>query len=319
MQYANVQLNKRIVMAAVLGVVAIMLSLWITASPSDGKDAASLRQAQAKQQERERQIAIAKDSDSDGLKDWEELLAGTDPKNADTDGDGISDFDSVKTARENKSLNTASLNDGSAKSEFEASEDTSLTEEMVQKIFGAYVRAKLTDTYDTNSFAQVVGTVTQDAFNSTLSEEKYSAEDIKVVVDANKANVVNYRDASDKAMNPVIQIEEYELSTYARAIENEDEAETEFAKLRSAANAYRTSAANLLVVPTPKDIVGTHLELANAFYAFGDTLEDMGTVTDDPMLSYVHMRDFLEKEKKINDVFDSLKIYFSLKHGLSLE
>ena len=39
------------------------------------------------------------DSDRDGLKDWEEALWGTDPKNPDTDGDGTNDGDEVKAGR----------------------------------------------------------------------------------------------------------------------------------------------------------------------------------------------------------------------------
>jgi len=39
------------------------------------------------------------DSDSDGLKDWEEALRGTDPKNPDTDGDGTPDGEEVKEGR----------------------------------------------------------------------------------------------------------------------------------------------------------------------------------------------------------------------------
>lgn len=35
--------------------------------------------------------ALSRDSDDDGLKDWEEILAGTDPHNPDTNDNGISD------------------------------------------------------------------------------------------------------------------------------------------------------------------------------------------------------------------------------------
>ncbi|GEM_PF-6300824 len=45
-------------------------------------------------------LSIAqKDTDGDGLKDWEEVIIGTDPKNPDTDGDGIPDGEEVNQSR----------------------------------------------------------------------------------------------------------------------------------------------------------------------------------------------------------------------------
>jgi len=42
---------------------------------------------------------LSGDSDNDGLKDWEELIYKTDPKNPDTDGDGTNDGDEIKQER----------------------------------------------------------------------------------------------------------------------------------------------------------------------------------------------------------------------------
>ena len=41
-----------------------------------------------------------KDTDQDGLKDWEEALWKTNPKNPDTDGDGTSDGEEVNSGRD---------------------------------------------------------------------------------------------------------------------------------------------------------------------------------------------------------------------------
>lgn len=40
------------------------------------------------------------DTDQDGLKDWEEVLWGTDPQNPDTDGDGVNDGDFVQNQQQ---------------------------------------------------------------------------------------------------------------------------------------------------------------------------------------------------------------------------
>ncbi len=305
--------------AVILGVLAIALSFWITATPSKNIDKDNTEQPEEMTfPEQERLRTIALDSDDDGLKDWEELLAGTDPRKPDTDGDGVLDLDAVNNTRAEKASNLDSDSNIDLSDDNDAEdEDLTLTEDTVQKIFSAYIRAKLTDTYDRDSFVQVVGSVTDDAFNSTVNDPAYTIDDIKTTIEPTEANVIDYRNTLDKAMDPVIQIDEYELSTYARAVEQESK--EEYAKLINASNAYKAVSVNLLIVPTPTDITSKHLELINIFTSFADTLENMGTSADDPIGSYVYMRDFLEKEEQIDDIFDSLRIYFTIKHGLNLE
>src|SRR3989338_96932 len=43
---------------------------------------------------------LAKDADNDGLKDWEEELWGTDPKQPDTDGDKTPDGEEIRLGRD---------------------------------------------------------------------------------------------------------------------------------------------------------------------------------------------------------------------------
>lgn len=311
MPFPKVQLNKRIITAALLGVAAVAFSLWYTATPSSWGDRANTKLAQERiELEEERRHAIALDTDGDGLKDWEELLAGTDPSNPDSDGDGVSDTDAVLAMRKEKKRKKVEETTS-------GTEESTLTDEVARRIFGAYFQAKQTDTYHPASFTNVIKGVTNEAFGEVEMDKKYSLDDLKVTVEATKENVLNYRSASDKAIKPVLGIEEYELSIYARALESEDE--EEFAKLVSAANAYQASVTNLLLVPVPQDIIEKHLEMVNAFSSFASTLEVMGEVTDDPILSFVHVRDFLQKEQKIDDVFKSLYTYFTVRHGLSIE
>lgn len=317
MPVIKVHLNKRIIWATALGVVAVAFSLWYTATPSVKGDKERNKLAEiARAKAEEKRVALALDSDNDGLKDWEELIAGTDPKNPDTNGDGISDLETVKKIRSQKEMGMSASTSTSSK-QTEGKVEQNLTEETTRKIFGAYIRAKLSDTYNPNSFTKVVDGVAEQVFNSPETADKYSAKDIKIKVNANENSVRNYRKASDKAIAPVIEIQEYELTTYARAIETKSE--EEFAKLTTAADAYRMSATNLLVVPVPQDALEMHLRLVNAFDSFADTLESMGKGIGDPILSHVQMKDFLDKEKRINDVFDSMRIYFSLKYGIKIK
>lgn len=60
-----------------------------------------------------REVIVEIDSDGDGLKDWEEILYGTDPNNPDTDGDGVNDgvqrAQSEEKAREQQEAYLADL------------------------------------------------------------------------------------------------------------------------------------------------------------------------------------------------------------------
>lgn len=50
--------------------------------------------------DKEHPLSIAqKDTDGDGIKDWEEVIIGTDPKNPDTDGDGTPDGKEIQQNR----------------------------------------------------------------------------------------------------------------------------------------------------------------------------------------------------------------------------
>ena len=110
---------------------------------------------------------------------------------------------------------------------------------------------------------------------------------------------------------PITTIEEYELTTYGYAVETNDPAE--FAKLGAAAAVYESIANTLLATTVPKDAARAHLHVINAFTTFARVLEMMEKVPEDPILSFVAMRNFLEGEDAIKIAYGQIDIYFTLR------
>ena len=236
------------------------------------------------------------DSDNDGVYDWEEVLLGTDPENPDTDGDGISDGEEVAAARADYEENrTAS---------------TTLTDNLIQEIFGSYIQTKNSDTYDADAFDFIIAQATNSSFESQLSAQ-YTYDDISTDTDISDARTYEYEKAFQKAIVFVAQIGEYELTTYGRALETKSP--EEFSKLSSAANVYQSITEDLLSITVPVDAAQSHLDLINAFSTFSKVLTTMGNSSDDTMLAFVIMRDFIDAEDAIKTAYSQINIYFILK------
>ncbi len=86
----------RILIASILGVVLLALVAYTQRPNLQTPFTNNTPSITASSTEK---IVYDLDSDADGLKDWEETLWGTDPKNPDTDGDGIDDTTAVEIRR----------------------------------------------------------------------------------------------------------------------------------------------------------------------------------------------------------------------------
>lgn len=245
--------------------------------------------------------AYQADADGDGVRDWEETLIGTDPNNPDTNGDGISDGEELARAR-------AASTEGAGT----ASASTTLTETdlLAREIFGAYIQSKQQGTYDDEAFQYLVAQTTDERFDAE-NTTSYTRDDLTVTADTSTARVARYESSLQEALAAIAEIEEYELTMYGRALEQESEAD--FAKLEAASDVYASIAEDLLAVAVPADAVEAHLSLVNAFANFAQVLSRMTQSPDDPIIAFVATRSFLEGEDMIKTAYSEIDIYFTLK------
>ncbi len=249
-----------------------------------------------------------RDSDNDGLRDWEETLIGTDPNNPDSNGDGISDGDEVENARAAFSL--ANNTDGQTGT----TTPLTRTDQLTRQIFGTYIQAKQQGTFDEDAFNFVIAEAANAQFQVGDTVQTYARADITTREDVSAQSIARYQADLQQAMLPITDVTEYELTTYGRAIEQNDAAE--FAKLRAASATYRTIADNLLRMEVPADAALVHRDVINSFVRFASVLEDMAETPDDPLLAFVATRQFIEQEDMIRAAYNQLDIYFTLKEGL---
>lgn len=241
------------------------------------------------------------DTDNDGVRDWEEVLLGTDPENPDSNGDGVSDGEELAAARR-------VYEEGGGVTITNAS--TTNTDLLARQIFGAYIQSKQQGTYDPEAFDFLVAQAANTQF-AQRHEAEYTLDDIITTPDTTSAAVEAYKQGFQDAILPVTTIGEYELTTYGRAIEQGDA--SEFEKLTNAANVYHSIAENLLAMTVPEDAAQAHLDLVNGFNTFANILLTMNVTPEDPILAFVATRNFIEGEDGIKTAYSQIDIYFTLK------
>ena len=284
--------NSNVIAALLFGAALIAFGLWHTftqgEAPTTSRDAT---------QSTTSADLYTEDTDGDGLRDWEEVLMGTDPSNPDSDGDGVSDGDMLTQARaayaQETSMATATL---------------SKTDRLARQIFGTYIQAKQQDTFDDTAFDFVIAQATNAQFAETVSAAQYVRADVSTVP-ATPESIRAYAQAFGEALGAIVAIREYELTTYGRAIEADDPAE--FEKLMAASAVYRSIVETLMELSVPDNAVETHLAFTNAFVRFAAVLETMTSTPDDPILAFTATRNFIESEDAIRAAYAKIDTYFT--------
>ncbi|TSC68387.1 MAG: hypothetical protein G01um101472_10 [Parcubacteria group bacterium Gr01-1014_72] len=89
-------------------------------------------------------VALDADTDGDGLKDWEESLWQTNPREADTDADGTADGEEVRTGRNpaRRGPDDAFTEKAAAQGQSGETEELSTTERVSREFFARYLSLK---------------------------------------------------------------------------------------------------------------------------------------------------------------------------------
>ena len=236
------------------------------------------------------------DTDGDGLPDWQETLLGTDPTKADTDGDGVSDKDEVAIGANPTAWGTAT---GTKDRDPNA---PSTTETLARDLYADYTKLTEKGTFTADERDEVfAGIIKRDIVpldlgqNLTIADMKIKAG---APVDAYTALItVIFREST--------RVREYELATFARAVNTDTFSGTP--ALKDAATLYAYIAKALLEVEVPPELAHEHLAATKSVGALAYAVSLMGNWKGDPLdaLSYIDAfnRAETESQKSVNELF----------------
>lgn len=259
---------------------------------------------------------LIRDEDGDGLRDWEEILWKTDPKNPDTDGDGTPDGAEV---REGRDPTVAGPDDRRTATKIaprtnEEQAPRTATGELARDVITGYLALKQSDSFNAVTEADFVNTIAQKAYVD-IADKSFSEEDIKNIVPATEETVRAYGNALGGVIIANSVTNENEAVILLRALSNEDKKELE--KLEPIIAAYDNMFADARGLSVPNDARALHTALLSSFNALSENIRAMKAVYEDPLSALVHLGVYQKSADSLYTALKNLKAYFKTAHGIA--
>jgi hypothetical protein len=252
------------------------------------------------------------DSDGDGLPDWEEQLRGLNPNKSDTDGDGILDAD--EKAPDKRSLSkTAPI----------FTTKGSLTNEVLNSLgtfFDSLVASDGTISRDDLTLSDSTRSALAKDLTGNLKTKKianlYSAEDITTDDSQdsksyfNSVGIVVGKYFSDKE----IAIQNQILNDFAVYLSDQSKYAKSAAQVGESLESLRLKFVSgeldvkKISVPVGKEQI--HADFLNMFSNAAQSIDQMTSITKDPVLGYIGMISYRENANASVEIIRSLKIIF---------
>lgn len=274
----------------------------------------SVEQRLAQTLEEQQNAYNKRDTDGDGLKDWEEFIAGTDFESRDTDGDGATDYEeSIRTDRD--PLNPQDpLFENSASSSTTTvpfyTEDPNLTQTEVfaRDIFATFVQLQQADGFGSNLQDTLVRQVSADVISRDNREAPYTKDTIRIIPEPTRNQIKTYKSQYDVAaslLDPVTTNSLALLYDYANS-----NSATHHERIKGNLQAYQKYTQALENIAVPDTAADIHIELLNNLYFHNETLSRMTKIADDPLGAFLAASSYISDEELLGISFDALDLYF---------
>ncbi len=182
------------------------------------------------------------------------------------------------------------------------------TDILTRNVLKPYLEQSSTNTYSSQNGERIVSNATKELF--TLAFTPLEAKDILTSQDSSKQSIIQYKKSLYTALKPIFELDEYELTIYARAVRDNDA--VEFDSLASIATTYTKAADATLAITAPHEVSAIHLEIINALYQFATVLTELAKGYDDPAASLSGTGNFVAAEEAVQHAFSRLQTYFIL-------
>jgi len=250
------------------------------------------------------------DTDGDGLKNWEESLWGTDPRNRDTDGDGISDGDEVRAG-------TNPLPPSSTKSGAGVSEETNLTEKTARDFFDQYIFLKEAGlTQDSSAQSALIKNVVAES-SAKLNIPTYASGDLIHGASDSAENIKAYGntvatvllDHKKRAVNLTHEVDLLNTLPKSNPIDPEF-----FVKLNADIENYDKTLKVLLAISVPPSATVVHLNLVNSLNQLIEDLRGIGKISTDAISALVHLNHYFVSVDNLSRATNGAAMYFKEKN-----
>ena len=234
------------------------------------------------------------DTDKDGLPNWQEALLGTDSTKIDTDGDGASDTDEVTKGTNPTAWGTATdTNDDPNK--------LSTTETLARDLYVEYAKLAEKGTFTADERDQVFAEVIKRDITPPDLTQSLVLSDIKIKADT---TVDTYTALVTVILRESTRVKEYELATFARAVNENNFSGTP--ALKDAATLYAYIAKALLEVEVPPELASEHLATVKSVGALAYAVSLMGNWKGDPLDALSYMDAFNRAEADVTKNVEAL-------------
>jgi len=256
-----------------------------------------------------------KDSDSDGLKDWEEVLWKTDPRNPDTDGDGTPDGEEVKLGRDPtipapgdkiaeveypsgaKSAAAAAAGGGGEGG------SVNLTREIARNISSRIIGGEQKKPFDLSDPASLVKGAASEDINRFLAEldPKISEKELNISSDNSPEAVRRYSESVAKIIFPknLPAISEEDAITNAVRYKS-------FGGVDAYAGYYAKAAADMKKTAVPAKFKSLHKRVVELLMANGKIDESMKEVAVDPLKTILAVQQYAKVKEEMAETLISL-------------
>lgn len=237
------------------------------------------------------------DSDKDGLKDWQEILWKSDPKNPDTDGDGTKDGEEVKLGRDPNKPGPDDIYVGVKPYDENTSpfDRDNLSDQLSRSLFSQFMSANqnnnLTPADEQDIVASSLG-----GLSPEIIENSYVLGDIKTL---DQSGV-----QGSKAFG----------NNFANTIE-ETSGKFEGKDTDEIGSVYESLAEKLLELKVPFEVKYPYLQLLNNYAALGKVFDMIAGQKEDPVKALLALKTYDQLKNSNAELLTTIADYFK-KNGI---
>ncbi len=254
------------------------------------------------------------DTDNDGVKDWEEALFGTNPRNPDSDGDGTGDkAEQEAILAEEARRREESLAMGKSISQEDSPDWGSLSYEdkVARMLLANYFTYKQAGVSFTDSnIGALVDTLPQYTFTNEI--DPYTLDDMTTTDDNSTGSIKLYGNTVGSILTNTGSNAHGGLSAaYAFAAFSETGNRTQLASdIQPIIAEYASVKDDLARVVVPTMVAGIHVDILNALGTLVRDLEGIAMIEESAVTTLAAFGTYQEDSAKLAGAFDRLQQYF---------